>query len=799
MKFNFRKIASGLASTAMVGSTVALAAAASYPAPFVDGGAADVTVVFGNDFDMSAVIDISDSLGSAFLAQSDDDTSVTIGDDFAELGRSNDRLNLGNAMNAAHTSLDEDDMDLLAAGTYTADDNDDFDYEQKITLAATTMTHFRDSEYEDLVGLDDRTPVVGYKITDGSLVMNYSIDFSDQPESDVVSGDMDDFEGSDITILGKEYYVSDFKNGSSTTTFGKVTLLDSANKATVKEDETKTVNVGGVDYVVSIDYIDSDSASLIVNGEISDNLAVGATEKLDDDSYLGIRDIRKLEVAGELGTVEFSIGSGKLELTSGSDVVMNDDSIADVKAWFKTTTGPNTKLNEVIITWHADGDLFVTEENPVVMPGFESVQYSMRGLERTDEETITIENDGDDSMELSVPIKDGTATFNILYANSSGEFTGIGKSATERLATSPNTQFVYYDRKGSAEYHEYVVASYASGKDSESYLLRIKTNLDNGVNETTITNVLDSTQEWKDRRAGDVVDIGDVSITIDGITHSAANKNVTLSAGTNVNFSTLYTDSGLKMYLPWESAGNVTTTGAINFSNTWNGNESIGHDLDSFYLLMDGRDKDSTNEGGTGFNVTINDNSDGELEVSQVNIGGNGGSGALEIGSSNSFEKYIVDDVAPRIVHHTNGDQDYAEVFYPTGEDAETYADLVLASLGSTDGESVTSLGSVHVKDTELASSGMAENNLIVVGGSCVNSVAASLLNGAGCESSWEAATDAGVGQYVVETFAQDNGKIATLVAGWNAEDTADAATFLTTGEVSTDAGSKYIDGALVA
>jgi len=48
MKFNFRKIASVLASVVMLGSTVGIAAAANYPAPFVSGGAANVAVVYGS-------------------------------------------------------------------------------------------------------------------------------------------------------------------------------------------------------------------------------------------------------------------------------------------------------------------------------------------------------------------------------------------------------------------------------------------------------------------------------------------------------------------------------------------------------------------------------------------------------------------------------------------------------------------------------------------------------------------------------------------------------------------------------
>ncbi|MBU3913434.1 MAG: hypothetical protein KKE50_05065, partial [Nanoarchaeota archaeon] len=49
MKFNFRKIASVFASVVMLGSTVGIAAAANYPAPFVSGGAADVAIIYGNN------------------------------------------------------------------------------------------------------------------------------------------------------------------------------------------------------------------------------------------------------------------------------------------------------------------------------------------------------------------------------------------------------------------------------------------------------------------------------------------------------------------------------------------------------------------------------------------------------------------------------------------------------------------------------------------------------------------------------------------------------------------------------
>jgi len=150
-------------------------------------------------------------------------------------------------------TVDDADLStLLADGTYIADDNDEFKYEQSITLGAPTLTHFRDSDYEDLVGSATKTPVLGFKISSNVAVMNYTLDFIQDAESDIVSGDLDDIEGSDITLMGKTYYVSDFKNGTSSTYLGKLTLLDAANTAIVSEGETTTVNVAGKSYVVSI-------------------------------------------------------------------------------------------------------------------------------------------------------------------------------------------------------------------------------------------------------------------------------------------------------------------------------------------------------------------------------------------------------------------------------------------------------------------------------------------------------------------------------------------------------------------
>jgi hypothetical protein len=139
----------------------------------------------------------------------------------------------------------------------------------------------------------------------------------------------------------------------------------------------------------------------------------------------------------------------------------------------------------------------------------------------------------------------------------------------------------------------------------------------------------------------------------------------------------------------------------------------------------------------------------------------------------------------------SNSDQYTTSVSYP---DNQVTVLLYVDGLGAAGGTGSTTLGDVKVMDSELASSGMQAKNLVVVGGSCVNTVASTLLGGsAGCGASWTAATGAGTGEWIIQTLANPwaSSKVATLVAGWEQADTANAATYLTTQNPMTTVGTK--------
>src|SRR5690606_17836673 len=126
-------------------------------------------------------------------------------------------------------------------------------------------------------------------------------------------------------------------------------------------------------------------------------------------------------------------------------------------------------------------------------------------------------------------------------------------SSTNRLATTNESSLTFYDRRNSDNYHEYFVATYETTDHAESYLLSASTSETGGANRTTIKNELTGANVCVDKVATDTCDIGDVSLTIGTIVDNSTQNSVVLTAGTNVNFNTIFSEEGLKIYLPYDA------------------------------------------------------------------------------------------------------------------------------------------------------------------------------------------------------------------------------------------------------
>jgi hypothetical protein len=162
----------------------------------------------------------------------------------------------------------------------------------------------------------------------------------------------------------------------------------------------------------------------------------------------------------------------------------------------------------------------------------------------------------------------------------------------------------------------------------------------------------------------------------------------------------------------------------------------------------------------------------------------NGGTSGVQLYSNSNLQQYV--DGYGTFVQKdaTSSAQPIATVFYSA---MQAYEQLYLGAVGT----SSTVTGAIPVRDSDVAS--VSTKNLIVVGGSCVNTVAARLLGvpAGTCGAAWTSATTPfvtgglGSGQFLIKSYAGANTNgltsgTALLVAGTDATDTINAATYLT-------------------
>jgi len=143
-------------------------------------------------------------------------------------------------------------------------------------------------------------------------------------------------------------------------------------------------------------------------------------------------------------------------------------------------------------------------------------------------------------------------------------------------------------------------------------------------------------------------------------------------------------------------------------------------------------------------------------------------------------------------IDSSDSDQPTATISYP---DEQVYAQLYIGATdssvaaGTAGSGSVANLGYPVYKDSEVSS--VSTKNLIVVGGSCINTVAAKILGSDTAKCSADFTTLAGVGanQALVKvvTSPYSATKVAMLIAGYEAADTTKAAKYVTTEKPATD------------
>jgi hypothetical protein len=815
MKNIFKKISAVAASALMVGMTMGVAAAANYPSPFVSGGVADVAIVYGT----GAGVNPSDLVQAGFiqtnLASSVTATGGTPTGDSILLEKSTNKFNMKNNMSSFYSTIDESELTtILAKGTYTNDVHDDFKYEQEVVLGqGLNLQHFLDSKF------NDDQPVVGFNEASGTHLMNYTLKFTPD-DAEGTDSSWTGITDSNLPLFGKMFYVLAMSNSSPTN--HKITLLNSASSATLNQGETATLDTGTGSYTVTVNYIDTANVRLNINGEVSDSLIAGQTQKLSDGSYVGIKDVKSQQYAGGVSYVEFSIGSGKLVLENEQEVEINSEKLSktnyampgtDETVSYKVTSYIKTagnNIDNIVLDWETDDEIWLTSGGELVFPGFETIKLSMNNFVTATPEVIKLNGDSS-TLEIVTTITDGSVTLPLFYVNdTTNGILGMGKDATHKLVSGNSTKgdsttAIQLDLNETQ--NNFFVVSWISGDDYESYAFELGSVDEDDSNKTVLTNLVTGGTDVTLDQVGDDETVGNVQFVLSFAeeklkTDEFITLNITAASTGSVYLNKLVTANGLLMTLPVlnntaENAymddegitGDEIATGLINISAAG----ALGDALNptSWTMNLTEEDKDGNIGSGDSFTVQFGFSSTDGLEPQTIGDGLTTASGMLETADgSKIYEGYMPTDLATYLYQSkpSSGLNDLRIDYF--GE--ESYAQVYVTEASSTMSGATGSLGNVLVKDSEVSS--VSSKNLVVIGGSCINSAAATLVGGAKCTADFTSSTGIGSGQFLIQSFgnAYTTGKIALLVAGYEAADTINAVTYLKTKTVDTTAGKKY-------
>ncbi len=777
-------VALGTGAT-LVGATVlsALAAAdlSQYPKPlFIQDGAFDALIVVGANAkaeDTLGAIDISTSLQAANTVTKTvpgTSTTVTVEGDAFRLDQGSDFVEKTEAINAVGTTtLTKNELDALAGGKLT-NAKGSFNYEETITVANAAADF--DVDPDDTASI----PAWFLKFNNAANAYVYKMTFTPGLESDIDSNrDLDDLDLKAITLLGMDYNIVDTYASTVSTTdlqgTGEVRIdfMAGASSDTISVGETKTYQIGDADYEVTLTYVNIGVAKFTVNGVATNQLAAGETDVLSDGTEIGLSEVLYQGYAGGTQSASFYLGATKIRFrdtdvtattTGDQKVIVGSNTVTDVTA---TIAGDNAtsgimKINTITLTWLADEDYYIPIDGKLSDKQdddqmFMNFDVEFKGLqEDTDTEDILLTSSGDDEYRmkfynkagdlLEIPLWDvDTTTLN--FGNENYRLVVAEANATDWVAGDGTYN-------GTITKNDYFVVSDASGKNT--YLLRYSGS-DTTDKTITFQNVAANTEHIISYTGWANMETSVATLTLGGVdfpVFQAADANnahvaVSLDADATLEPGAIPTW--------WTKYGaNITLAGT---------NSALGFDFTS-----EGGD-DTVTTGGETVRINTTVTSD-TIELGQIKTGDE--SFLQTIGDTNNKEDYLVWGTKFYQTYAESG-PDKLTITYP---DDQTEM-LVYYTSGATT-SSTTSGGSTYeevvpinvdaaVLDTEVTD--FSAQNLIIVGGPCVNTAAADIMeNPDPCTTGFEE------GKAMIKLYERTDGKVALLVAGYVGMDTRRAA-----------------------
>src|SRR3989338_5587591 len=343
-----RMIALGTGAIMLSSLAAAASDLANLPAPFIKDGKFSGVLVVGDKAAAEDVIGISDIAASLQFAatkaapSSGSGSSVSVEGDAWLVGTSNhfelsedgSTTDTVETLRNVTTYIDKSNLHELASGSVT-NNKVTSPYNQYMYLLGPGTESKLDTGYVIYTENDEDTTADFLYFKSGREIARYLLEFTTALESDVDDSNgaasatglfLTDYQDVDIKMFGKTYTIVTAKRTSTVGNNVVLTLMGGVAKDTLLEKQTRTYSISGKDYEITLNFVDSDEAQFVVNGQATRKLKYGDTDKQSDGTTIGVTDVLYQDYAGGLQSATFFLGANKLELkdTDINDVVSSN-------------------------------------------------------------------------------------------------------------------------------------------------------------------------------------------------------------------------------------------------------------------------------------------------------------------------------------------------------------------------------------------------------------------------------------------------------------------------------------------
>jgi hypothetical protein len=840
VKKAIKRVAALGVGVSMLGATLLGATANPYdlsefPVPLVEDGLFNGLMVVGDDAapaDIIGVTDIAMSLQYSSTVketiQVSSESGVSLAGDSVKIQRAGDVLELNEYLGSVMETMESADAEALKSFT-VSNDKGSTDVNQYLRFAWGPGTIPTDASYARVRYTKDDDDNVGDFLwfKDSEEAYQYEIEFIEGFESDIDSSDnsLEDLEDETLHILGEDFAVVQ-ATWTATGTNGKVNLklMGGAIHDTIEEGETKTYTLKGKEYEVTA-LIISDWAGasgnakvkVKVNGEVTKEMSEGSTEILNDGTTLGVREVMPNEAGETAGgdILEFYLGANKIELedtyaadTYDGTVQVNEENIEDSDLLIQyTNTSSTVKINKIIYRMFTDG---VSGDEPFLAPGqglrekldepegmiSSSWDFRYEGLSDPGTSLISFKSSGDDEYRITFTNTQGIEYSNVrlLYSNASSTWTygddddflvfqqsltgADANNVTENCTIRKNDYFIV----GHNSHLDTGVTRVLrfDSVDTDNKLLQL-TDTGTGASVDAQYTALNRTT------TGDVINVGGYSF--DFILWNGF--------GTDKNQYRLCVDldddnavTGNHLVGIVTNGGGMLNLSANNYTSVYRPNLGVLA-AGKMMLVTDDNNFDEDPGPDEMINITFNVSTSAATMDVDVASGANEGLNFKSPEDNDDINLAMSNyGVLVKEVNEDN-DPDSVEIQYPLSQKLPqvfvTFEKTVTVE-GGAGTITVERPQRIEIGSAVLASqvSDPTAANLISVGGPCINSVTAEVmgLTYPACGA------DSGLaeGEGIVKLY-ESGGKVAIVVAGWEAEDTTRATRVLADYKTYQEAG----------